>query len=39
VEENLWIGNTPLAEKSDEEISAMLKKGYINGYILRYEPD
>jgi len=35
VEENLWIEDTPLAKKSDEEIRAMLKTGYIKGIIYK----
>ena len=35
VEKHLWIQDSPLAKKSDEEIRAMLKTGYIKGNIIR----
>jgi hypothetical protein len=35
VGESLWIEDTPLTKKSDEEIRAMLKTGYIKGVIRR----
>jgi len=38
VERDIYVGGTPLAEKTDKEIRAMLTTGYIKGIILRGVP-